>query len=481
MFADSELVGVFEDTERQQQQQSYGIQHFGIDDLISSDSGQRGQMQQSGAHSDIQTLGQSQSFGQQPMQYEVQRSPQHVSPLSPLQLNQNLPTVNEDHTQQKLTIDTSLASASNFQQSLASGLLSSAAIQSAKFQSPPSWRRRNTYNAGDSGPHFTPTQQHETVYSGDKSQMMKFSLTAKLDKGFFLADNDWTCYRRNYFQLSAAFQSFASSAVAGENSSMFQCPVEEQNAVIVQGGQTKRITSFKIGVSSRVAASQKSIQLIQHTSKRDKGPQKVPGPRICRSGGQLISLSPLHGASEAISCGDDVVCFERIQFKSSTANNGKRRTAQQYFVLDICLFAELQDGSDVRIASTTSAPLIVRGRSPGHYADQGNFVQPSYGKSLISPSMQSQFLYANADSMLTQMTPQTPFVNQLLSLQEIPSYQSPSPSGLVRSSSSKSDFDNLMTGQQQSLLPVSNFGFQFNVDQQQYDQQLQLAQLNSVL
>ncbi len=30
-------------------------------------------------------------------------------------------------------------------------------------------------------------------------------LHARMDRGFFRADQDWTCYRRNYFQVSSTF------------------------------------------------------------------------------------------------------------------------------------------------------------------------------------------------------------------------------------------------------------------------------------
>lgn len=62
--------------------------------------------------------------------------------------------------------------------------------------------------------------------------------------------------------------------------------------------------------------------------------------------------------------------FERIQFKTATANNGKRRAAQQYYFLLVELLADV--GSQhpdrwIKVAFRMSAPLVVRGRSPSHY------------------------------------------------------------------------------------------------------------------
>src|SRR5262249_47401556 len=62
--------------------------------------------------------------------------------------------------------------------------------------------------------------------------------------------------------------------------------------------------------------------------------------------------------------------FERIQFKQATANNGKRRAAQQYYHLLIELWADVgthQSPQWVKVAQRKSAKMIVRGRSPGHY------------------------------------------------------------------------------------------------------------------
>jgi meiosis-specific transcription factor NDT80 len=63
--------------------------------------------------------------------------------------------------------------------------------------------------------------------------------------------------------------------------------------------------------------------------------------------------------------------FERIQFKQATANNGKRRAAQQYYHLVVELYVDVgtQNPGEqfVKIAERKSAKMIVRGRSPGHY------------------------------------------------------------------------------------------------------------------
>lgn len=177
-----------------------------------------------------------------------------------------------------------------------------------------------------------------------------------MDRGFFRGtDDDWTCYRRNYLQISTTFD------VHGTRYLM-QGP--EIPCLVQQKGQQplSQIDYFSIGVRAQVAGTDKPIDLIQHTPKRDKGPQITPQPRGLRAGGRLDLTTTASGSST-------MVTFERMQFKTATANNGKRRAAQQYYELIVDLYGNTSSGAVVRVASCSSPPLVVRGRSPGHYAD----------------------------------------------------------------------------------------------------------------
>ncbi|KAI8820471.1 uncharacterized protein EV422DRAFT_482339, partial [Fimicolochytrium jonesii] len=173
----------------------------------------------------------------------------------------------------------------------------------------------------------------------------------KVDRGFFLADSDWTCYRRNYFQVSA---SFSATDAHGQEVEL-PCMMEMDNKLYT-------VTGFALGISARVGNGERAVDLIQHTPKRDKGPQLVPQPRPVRAGGNPHQYS-------GIGSNNLVATFERLQFKTATANNGKRRAAQQYYILNLDLFATTEDGHHHKVAFIESAPLVVRGRSPGHYAD----------------------------------------------------------------------------------------------------------------
>ncbi|KAF0520878.1 p53-like transcription factor [Gigaspora margarita] len=224
-------------------------------------------------------------------------------------------------------------------------------------------RKRRTDTLGfsqDVGPFFSPTQQHHNIYSTDRTLSYKLRINSKVDRGFFLADNDWTCYRRNYFQISSAF-SILSTTHHTMNESDIPCLLEVD-------GQFHNISQFLLGITARVSNSDKKIELVQHTPKRDKGPQMVPVPKPIRPGGNL-NLS-------SVGSNSNIVTFERIQFKTATANNGKRRAAQQYYVVMVDLYAQTENGEQIRVATSTSAPLVVRGRSPGHYADNHDRYNP---------------------------------------------------------------------------------------------------------
>ncbi|KAG2198530.1 hypothetical protein INT47_008634 [Mucor saturninus] len=217
-------------------------------------------------------------------------------------------------------------------------------------------RRRRTESifSFEMGPTFSSTKQLHDLCNMDQSNSYQVQLHAKMDRGFFRADQDWTCYRRNYFQVSSTFD------VHGMNYLLQNAEVP----CLLRKTDTQEFLTvdyFSIGVCARVTNHDKKIELVQHTPKRDKGPQMIPEPRPVRAGGNL------HLAS--VGSNHNIVTFERLQFKTATANNGKRRAAQQYYEIVVDLYANCSRGESIRVATCTSAPLVVRGRSPGHYAD----------------------------------------------------------------------------------------------------------------
>lgn len=239
----------------------------------------------------------------------------------------------------------------------------------------------NGQNAHDPPP-LNPIQRlQENISTGDGTPVRP-EIIGKIDKGFFLAENDWTCYRRNYFQVSVSYT--------------LNPMVAQGTPIYIQlspGGQSHQIHAWAMTISAVVDNEHgKPIELVMHTPKRDKGPQlkiekQVLAPRSVNTtyttSGALASLGgntadgsrtlfdpagPFSNGQQPPACEHT---FERIQFKQATANNGKRRARQQYYHLMLELWVDL--GASMgeqrwkKVAYRASPPMVVRGRSPGHY------------------------------------------------------------------------------------------------------------------
>ena len=254
---------------------------------------------------------------------------------------------------------------------------SSYGLSGAALQLDPSAQLSFTH--GGPGPPLEQTTLEHQITSAD-GHTIQPSINARIEKGFFLADQDWTCYRRNYFSVAC---SFTLSPLVGSSS------------LYLHRSDTPRVTEAIHGFAMTISAvvdgrDGKPVELVQHTPKRDKGPQGRPekvklnphtagshaifpgsaAAAVRISGGPLLSTAP-GNEQYYMQPGEQqtVATFERIQFKSATANNGKRRAAQQYYHLLVELFADLGGQQMVTVASRLSVPMVVRGRSPGHYQD----------------------------------------------------------------------------------------------------------------
>ncbi|KAI8073427.1 uncharacterized protein B0P05DRAFT_473597 [Gilbertella persicaria] len=258
----------------------------------------------------------------------------------------------------------------------------------------PTMRRRKTesFFSFEMGPQFTDTKQFYELCSMDQSNNYQVNLYAKMDRGFFRADQDWTCYRRNYFQISSVFQI---------QSMNYELRGPEVPCLLRKPQELLQVDYFSIGISARVTNNDKKIDLVQHTPKRDKGPQMVPEPRPVRAGGNL------HLAS--VGSNHNIATFERLQFKTATANNGKRRAAQQYYEIVVDLIAHMAHHPPLCVASCVSEPLVVRGRSPGHYSDSHTrfkHMEPTL-EAMSSPSQK----YTNSlpSSPMSDLGPYSPY------------------------------------------------------------------------
>lgn len=240
-------------------------------------------------------------------------------------------------------------------------------------------------------PPLMEMRMHGTLsYSDAPNTQVKPDITGTIDKGFFLADNEWTCYRRNYFSCICSFH--------------IPSPAHPQATLHFTpsgSSQTYPVAGWAMSISAVVAENDThTIELVQHTPKRDKGPIAPPEkirlnpktpqaahhplghyagadlgiPGSSRGYEQSIYGQPLQHPGLHASLPTEHT-FERIQFKQATANNGKRRAAQQYYHLVVELYAYIgpqAQGNEqfLKVAHRKSAKMIVRGRSPGHYQSE---------------------------------------------------------------------------------------------------------------
>ncbi|KAI4108740.1 MAG: hypothetical protein L6R37_000904 [Teloschistes peruensis] len=252
-----------------------------------------------------------------------------------------------------------------------------------------------TLSSQDNVPPFLPTRTFGPKVIGANGTPISVDIEARIDKGFFKSDSDWTCYRRNYFSVACSY------SMKPHNNKLdpfsLQKSPREPNV---------SIQSFAVGISARVDSEDgKQIELVQHTPKRDKGPTAQPDrmrlrPHPWNTYGVYSEAGESMGTQPRLSSDYDttpyaptspgnqqnqtIATFDRIQFKNATANNGKRRAAQQYFHIVVELYAETPGTPSgevqwIKIASRISAPMVVRGRSPGHYSDDRRGSSTSMG------------------------------------------------------------------------------------------------------
>ena len=243
------------------------------------------------------------------------------------------------------------------------------------------------------GPPFEDTTKVHTLI-GSRGHVLGVDVIASIPKGFFRVDDRWTCYRRNYFNVSCGF-TFKTHTVEGQTFlQRYQHP--------------EQVYGYAVSISARTAAANNSESeirgLVQHTPKRDKATESVPTrhavvPIPAQSVSNGLSLpqnglyasnshlttcmsTPLDAFSQSAAQSPQTnYTFERIQFQKATANNGKRRAQQQYFHVVVKLEVNIgrPGGPDdwVVVATRQSHPMVVRGRSPGHYKDNRRDSQTS--------------------------------------------------------------------------------------------------------
>jgi len=243
------------------------------------------------------------------------------------------------------------------------------------------------------GPPFGPTEVVRSIVDENTAPITPL-ISARIDRGFDMIDGGWVGYKRNYFTLVACFRFVDQPLDICLKSRFFY----------KESGSLVKIKAFKLSLR-HTCLDQENFRttLVQHTAKRDRGPQfeppeyliipgELPAHEIMRElanirNGPKISfydsLFYLLGEERQVSIDNNtgilstypkesriamIARYERIQFQ--TFPIGSKRfgaTGQDLTFLVVQLMGVKENGTEVLLATTTTAPLTVRGRSPLNY------------------------------------------------------------------------------------------------------------------
>ena len=196
----------------------------------------------------------------------------------------------------------------------------------------------------------------------NQGRVQQIELAAQIHGMFFLSElatplgeglvqPELTCYRRNLFQISGTATTPRGSMT-----------------MITERGERIPIVSLEVCISATESVDGHSVKLIVI-------PWKTPPPNSPEVGpGQEhepspIPLVPFDEGSPDASNEYSVypIAYRRLQFRIATANNGRRRELQQHFTLHLNVVGTLSNGTKANVCETSTAPIVVRGRSPRNF------------------------------------------------------------------------------------------------------------------
>ncbi|KAL1898776.1 hypothetical protein Sste5346_003183 [Sporothrix stenoceras] len=186
-------------------------------------------------------------------------------------------------------------------------------------------------------------------------------------------ENVLTCYRRNRFQTvgDVFFSAWPRSISTKENDSSDETGRSGSDSD--NSGQTDEIEDTLTAQLSAIETRDWTQVVILAANSRDAAESAAAGgpPELewtvaqCRQNQRKDSSPAALGPYPL----EAPISWDRLQFRSATANNGrKRREIRQRFRVDISLYAtRRRDGAKVCLATASSVLLTVRGRSPKNF------------------------------------------------------------------------------------------------------------------
>lgn len=276
------------------------------------------------------------------------------------------------------------------------------------------------------GPPFDVISNYCCVKDSSTGEELDLSLAPRIDRGFDYINGEWIGYKRNYFTLVCSFGVHNMGTHEFLNGSFSVTMLEGQRLSLT-------IRYFAVRLVAACDEDKSEINLVQHTAKRDKGPQfappihalipsELPNHQTIREASNVRneakmkkydSLFFLHRqrvksdySPNSLLCTypDDsikkVARYERVQFSSSI--NAKKPSQQnKHFKLRVVLGCVVKgihvaksengvyrgldcivDGGSstfVPIMEMETPPLIIRGRSPSNYSCPVKAPEPTQG------------------------------------------------------------------------------------------------------
>ncbi|CAR29329.1 ZYRO0G06160p [Zygosaccharomyces rouxii] len=267
------------------------------------------------------------------------------------------------------------------------------------------------------GPTFEFVGNYYKVTERYTGRVLDLSIIPRIDRGFDFIDGEWVGYKRNYFTLVSSFEALGWDLDEFLNS-CFELHGDT--------GQRCHIKYFAINIKAKSDDDHTEISLVQHTAKRDKGPQfppamaplipsALPNHQIIREASNVRNTTKMkkydatfyfhrddpvnstaYSEKSVINsypgdCIQRVARYERVQFASSI-NLKKPAQQNRHFRLHVVLgaiipkgFNHYHHGSDgihgdivetgidaqrdlfIPLQEVRTPPLIIRGRSPSNY------------------------------------------------------------------------------------------------------------------
>ncbi|KAI5272319.1 p53-like transcription factor [Aureobasidium subglaciale] len=223
---------------------------------------------------------------------------------------------------------------------------------------------------------FTPPEYEYALLDYNYRQV-SVSLNADLLGLFFTDKSAWAkptdnaelmCYRRNIFQVSGSVMvPRALRNIVTEQTK--QIPIVTQELIIsatesAEGSITKIIcVPWKTPPNGNSTAEEKA----------EKEPPSLSlDLAAAQEGDSNFATFPFH--------------WKRLQFRSATANNGRRKELQQHFIVHLKVVATLATGGKVTICHSKSNPIVVRGRSPRNFQSRKDILLTGNGTQAKKPT-----------------------------------------------------------------------------------------------